>query len=254
MNTGDYPTDYEFELGSNPENSWFVSQYYERRFLDRWQSDVVKIHTPGSTRVDILDAHYTSASDLGECHDTDSGGMAAMEGAFVTNANGPIRSIRSYLGAKSAAYTQRTHVFYQKREDIIDNVRVHPTNGVQDVFDYTKIDKNGDDRDDERWILRLERGGTAIVDEWDKDADGEVDARWTSTYEGRDRLETEQYDEGADGTVDALRITNSDYSARADFPTAMWICDIIKIETDIDGDGTFDEIRRVEYYDGKVVA
>jgi hypothetical protein len=47
------------------------------------------------------------------------------EGAFVTNKSGPIRAIRSYIGANSGPPTQKTHWFYESREDQLSQLRVH---------------------------------------------------------------------------------------------------------------------------------
>ena len=59
------------------------------------------------------------------------------EGAFLANINGPVRAIRSYIGANSGPYTERTHIFYAQREDIVTDLRVHPIPGVMSFFDYS---------------------------------------------------------------------------------------------------------------------
>ena len=61
----------------------------------------------------------------------------AAEGAFVANIAGPVRAIRSYIGANSGPYTERTHIFYDRREDIITDLRVHPIPSVMDFWDYS---------------------------------------------------------------------------------------------------------------------
>ena len=45
------------------------------------------------------------------------------EGAFIVNISGPVRAIRSYLGANSYLYTVNTHFFYPGREDLVTDVR-----------------------------------------------------------------------------------------------------------------------------------
>ncbi len=40
------------------------------------------------------------------------------EGCFTANISGPVRAIRSYMGANSGFITQREHIFYEDREDI----------------------------------------------------------------------------------------------------------------------------------------
>ncbi len=45
--------------------------------------------------------------------------------------------IRSYVGANSGPSTQRTHIFYDRREDIVTNLRVHSIPAIMDFFDYS---------------------------------------------------------------------------------------------------------------------
>jgi hypothetical protein len=84
---------------------------------------------------DILDRHKDLFAP-GTCvrsEDTFSAG----EGAFVVNKSGPVRALRAYLGANSGPFTERLHVFYQRREDITTYLRVHAIPGVMDFFDYS---------------------------------------------------------------------------------------------------------------------
>ena len=55
----------------------------------------------------------------------------------MINKSGPIRAIRTYVGANSGPYTERQNVFYDRREDITTFLRVHPIPGVMDFFDYS---------------------------------------------------------------------------------------------------------------------
>jgi len=48
-----------------------------------------------------------------------------------------VRAIRSYIGANSGPYTERTHIFYAQREDIVTDLRVHVIPSVLDFFDYS---------------------------------------------------------------------------------------------------------------------
>jgi S-layer homology domain len=89
----------------------------------------------GATGVDILDRHKNLFAP-GNCtrsEDTFSDG----EGAFFVNKDGPVRAIRSYMGANSGPLTQRTHIFYQRRHDITTYLRVHAIPGIVDFFDYS---------------------------------------------------------------------------------------------------------------------
>ena len=59
------------------------------------------------------------------------------EGAFIVNKDGPVRAIRSYIGANSGPNTQREHIFYDQREDVRTFLRVHAIPGIMDFFDYS---------------------------------------------------------------------------------------------------------------------
>ncbi len=133
LDAGVYPDDFEFCNGPNPEDTWFTSDYYRRHFGDRWLSDVITITAPGATGVDILDMHHVGSGCASVTY-------AGLEGAFVTNKTGPVRAIRSYVGTASGPLTQRTHLFYEMREDIITDLRVHdmPGESITGFFDYSQ--------------------------------------------------------------------------------------------------------------------
>ncbi len=133
--SGDYKTTYNKSSGPNPENSTASTAYYSHHFSDRWIDDALKITAPGASGVDILDRHKNLFGP-GNCvrsEDTFSAGP----GAFVANKNGPVRGIRSVMGANSGKYTVRTNVFYERRQDITTDLRVHQIPGVMDFFDYS---------------------------------------------------------------------------------------------------------------------
>jgi hypothetical protein len=126
----------------NPEDSSVTSPSYSRHFGDRWQDDGLSITAGGASGVDILDRHKALFAP-GNCmrsEDTfdygDSGGFVG-EGAFVINKSGPVRAIRSYIGANSGPNTERDDVFYAQREDIRTELRVHPIASIVDFFDYS---------------------------------------------------------------------------------------------------------------------
>lgn len=133
--SGDYKTTYKLGGGGNPENSTITTDYYSHHFSDRWTDDALKITAPGASGVDILDRHKNlfGPGVCGRSEDTFSAGP----GAFVANRNGPVRAIRSYMGANSGTYTTRTNIFYQRRQDITTDLRVHEIPGVMDFFDYS---------------------------------------------------------------------------------------------------------------------
>ncbi|MFN8546033.1 MAG: hypothetical protein U0807_17780 [Candidatus Binatia bacterium] len=131
--SGPYLTTYSVASGPNPEDSTVTTDTYARHFSDRWVSDGLRI--AAGTGADILDRHKNlfDPSNCGRSEDTFSSG----EGAFVVNTSGPVRAIRSYVGANSGPLTQRQHYFYRRREDLTTRLRVHPIPAMMDVFDYS---------------------------------------------------------------------------------------------------------------------
>jgi hypothetical protein len=67
----------------------------------------------------------------------DGGANNPGEGAFIVNISGPVRAIRSYIGANSYLYTVNTDIFYPDREDTVTELRGHaglPGYGSADDF------------------------------------------------------------------------------------------------------------------------
>jgi hypothetical protein len=133
---GTYPADYNLASGPNPENSTVVTPLYATHFADRWIRDEVSVFAGGANGVDILDRHKNlfAPGTCGRSEDTFSAG----EGAFFANIDGPVRGIRSYMGANSGPLTQRLHRFYEGRQDLTTFLRVHAIPGVLDVYDYSR--------------------------------------------------------------------------------------------------------------------
>jgi hypothetical protein len=131
--SGDYKTTYDLGSGPNPENSTITTSHYSHHFSDRWIDDVLRITAPEASGVDILDRHKNLLlpGNCGRSENTFSMGA----GALVANKNGPVRAIRSYMGANSGVYTHREHRFYQRRHDVTTFLRVHAIPGVMDFFD-----------------------------------------------------------------------------------------------------------------------
>jgi hypothetical protein len=121
--------------GPNPEDSDFGSAYYAVHFSDRWIRDETNVYAGSATGVDILDRHKNMFGP-GVCQRTEDT-FSNGEGAFFTNKDGCVRAIRSYMGANSGPLTQREHVFYEQREDIVTYLRVHAIPGVMDLWDYS---------------------------------------------------------------------------------------------------------------------
>jgi len=132
---GVYPDDYNIAAGPNPENSTVTTATYTLHLADRWIVDEMRILAGSADGADILDRrkHLFAPGVCTRSEDT----FADDEGAFVVNKNGPVRGIRSLLGANSGPLTQKTLFFYAQREDVVIDLRVHAIPGVMDFFDYS---------------------------------------------------------------------------------------------------------------------
>jgi hypothetical protein len=133
--SGGYKTTYNVDAGPNPENSTVSTASYTRHFGDRWLDDVITVKAGNATRVDVVDRHKAlfAPGNCARSEDTFDNG----EGAFIANIVGPLRAIRSYIGANSGPYTERTQIFYDQREDIVTDLRVHAIPSVMDFWDYS---------------------------------------------------------------------------------------------------------------------
>ncbi len=112
-----------------------TTPYYSHHFSDRWISDEIRVTAGAATGVDILDRHKNlfAPGNCGRSENTFSDG----EGAFIVNKSGPVRALRSYIGANSGPLTQRENIFYERRQDIRTFLRVHAIGGMMDFFDYS---------------------------------------------------------------------------------------------------------------------
>ena len=133
--SGSYKSTYRRADGPNAENSTITTARYRHHFADRWVDDQLAITDGTATGVDILDRHRNqfAPGECGRSEDTFVDG----EGAFVANRVGPVRAIRAYVGANSGPLTQRTHVFYEGRHDIVTDLRVHLIPGIMDLLDFS---------------------------------------------------------------------------------------------------------------------
>lgn len=133
--SGNYKATYSLTVGPNPETSSVTSTCYRTEFSDRWLREVEHIDVGNSDGMDLLNRHRVSLPGNGVARNEDT--FDAGEGAFVANIDGPIRCIRSYLGANSGPATQRLHLFYRQRQDIRNFLRVHQgITGPQDTYNY----------------------------------------------------------------------------------------------------------------------
>lgn len=120
-------------VSASSEDSNVQTDRYRTHFSARWTRDVVEIEAPYGTGADILDRHRTLFAP-GVC-DRSEDTFSAGPGGYATNKDGPVRAIRSYLGANSGTYTQREHLFYRAHEVVTTYLRVHQIPGIMDLWD-----------------------------------------------------------------------------------------------------------------------
>ena len=126
--------DYDFQPGDpmgHTEDSTVSSDRYETHFSARWTRDEIAI----GAGPDILDRHRNLFA-VGVCTRSEDT-FSAGDGGYATNVDGPVRVIRSYLGANSGTYTQREHVFYRGTERVQTFLRVHAIPGILDFYDHS---------------------------------------------------------------------------------------------------------------------
>jgi hypothetical protein len=148
LDSGSYTATYQTGMGSlapnntwgfNPEHSTVVTPSYSLQLGDRWLNNGLAITQGGVTGSNILErTHYYVTNTCSRSEDTfDGGANNPGEGAFVVNISGPVRAIRSYIGANSYKYTVNTDIFYPDREDTVTELRGHaglPGYGSADDF------------------------------------------------------------------------------------------------------------------------
>ena len=148
LDSGPYTTTYKMGSGSlapnntwgfNPEHSTVTTPSYHQTFGDRWLNNGLAITQGGATGANILErTHYYVVNTCGRSEDTfDGSADNPGEGAFVVNISGPVRAIRSYIGANSYKWTVNTDIFYPDRQDTVTELRGHsglPGYGSADDF------------------------------------------------------------------------------------------------------------------------
>ncbi|MEN0045864.1 MAG: T9SS type A sorting domain-containing protein [Bacteroidota bacterium] len=133
----DYKQDYlvcVFEQpGSNPESSRVTTDNYSMHFSRRWVKDELQITAGNASGVDILDHHqyFINVNSCNRNEVTFSNG----KGPIIANIDGPVRAIRSVMGANSGTFMQLDIIFTECRTDNRMYYRLHPANGYYDAFD-----------------------------------------------------------------------------------------------------------------------
>jgi hypothetical protein len=126
--------DYDFDPADpvgHAEDSTVSTDRYATHFSARWTRDQLRL----GGGPDLLDRHRNLFAP-GVC-DRSEDTFSAGPGGYATNVDGPVRAIRSYLGANSGTYTQREHVFYRGVERVQTFLRVHAIPGILDFYDYS---------------------------------------------------------------------------------------------------------------------
>jgi hypothetical protein len=128
---GGYRTGYNYgSIGDNsngppvnPEASTVVTPRYEIGIPGRWMIDRLVI-AAGDGDLDILDGDKSTVSPTG-CGRNELT-FSRGGGGFIANIDGPVRAIRSFIGANSGTFTQREYVFYEGLFENRTFLRVHP--------------------------------------------------------------------------------------------------------------------------------
>ena len=138
---------------NNLERSLVRTPSYSTLFSNRWLRDELRIG-PGA-RPDLIDREKVLFGP-GDCRRTVTTFNYTGGGAFVANKVGPVRAIRSYLGANSGIITQRDHFFYDGREQVVTNLRVHEIPGVLSLLDLAAPARGMD------YVSRTNTGVTGV--------------------------------------------------------------------------------------------
>jgi len=164
----DYKQFYHLQYGPNAERSTVTTPNYIKGFGDRWIENKLVITTPpssaellSSAKLNVIDGHKIAIVNglnsldvsCGRTENTFSGttnddvtprpqdataanSTKGYGGAFIANIDGPLRAIRSFMGANSGVLTQRDNICYEQMEVINTILRVHGIDGVVDFYDY----------------------------------------------------------------------------------------------------------------------
>jgi hypothetical protein len=143
LDSGDYKTTYDWngvaDDGAGPpantEDSTVTTSFYSQHLLARWLEDELAVKAGASTGADILDGDKVQVGfGCGRSELTFSRGG----GGFIANTSGPVRAIRSYIGANSGTFTQQDRIYYQRAEVMKTYLRVHAgINTIDQFLDYS---------------------------------------------------------------------------------------------------------------------
>lgn len=141
--------DYGYIAKFNPEDSTVKTDDYELHSFDRWMEDQMKITAGNANGIDILDrevaqaglnscgrSEYTFSGRWQQDSTPDNDSSTDNEGTYVAVIDGPVRAIRSYMGANSGPYVQREHIYYRDQEQNTIFLRVHPMGALYSWTDF----------------------------------------------------------------------------------------------------------------------
>ncbi len=145
LDSGDYEATYKMGNGSvtpnnswgfNPEHSTITTGSYTVNYGDRWLNNGATVTgaTPANPSMLERSRAQFAPGVCGRSEDTFDGADSG-EGAFIVNISGPVRAIRSYMGANSGKWTAETDIFYPQREDSITDLRVHTIGSIMSFDD-----------------------------------------------------------------------------------------------------------------------
>jgi hypothetical protein len=119
---------------ANPEDSRVTTDRYSMHFSQRWVNDELQVSAGNASNIDILDRHqfFTDVNSCARNEVTFSDG----KGPIIAYKEGPIRGIRSVMGANSGTFTQLDVIFTECRTESRMFYRMHPGPGFYDVMDY----------------------------------------------------------------------------------------------------------------------
>ena len=132
---GAYKEEYELGNRMNPEQTKITAPAYRLGFSDRWILDEMRLTVSNAPGLDILDGHKVQVIP-GNCFRTTKT-FSNGRGAIIANIAGPIRAIRSVIGANSGPLTERLWKCYPQRIDVITHLRVHALPSILMFFDYS---------------------------------------------------------------------------------------------------------------------
>jgi len=125
--------------GLNPEHSTVTTAAYSISYGDRWLNNGATIAGGTPTGTSMLERGRVqfAPGNCGRSEDTFDGTVTSpYEGAFIANISGPVRAIRSYMGANSGTFTAETDIFYPHREDSTTDLRVHSIPSIMGFDDF----------------------------------------------------------------------------------------------------------------------